>query len=484
MNSIGIYIHWPFCEKKCPYCDFNSYVKQNINPDEWVNSYCKAIDYYKNYIIKRPIETIFFGGGTPSLAPVYVIEKIINKLYKEYVIHPNIEITLEANPSSTESAKMKDLKRAGINRISLGIQSIRNNNLIFLGRKHNVNDAYHALDIIANNYDNYSFDLIYGLPEQSLDDWKLDLETMLPLAKYHISLYQLVIEPGTQFHKMWLNNIIKMPDENQLADFYNLTNEITIKNEFRHYEISNYCKIDKESKHNLRYWRYQDYLGIGPGAHSRFYNYTKISDCININDINNNIISKNDINNNIISKNDINNKNTDFSTRIATIDHKNPEKWLQSVKKYDHGINDIEYIDCDIAKKEEIIMKMRLLNEGIEINKCSISDSVLKELKDLDLIKIQKKYNIYDKNYGKKDKKNNLCTKLNFNKKENKNVINVNNKISNKIIASNSIKGNINNKILKIDSMHDNEINDDIFYIMVTDRGSAVLDFVIEKLIK
>lgn len=268
-NTISIYIHWPFCKKKCPYCDFNSYVhEKDLNEDEWLNAYLKSINAFQDIIKNRKIHSIFFGGGTPSLMPIRIIEKILNKLDTISPIK-NCEISLEANPTSSEKEKFKELKKIGINRISIGVQSFNDKNLQFLGRQHSAKDAEKAIEEANEIFDNYSIDLIYSLPEQTLDTWEKELNYALKFAKHHISLYQLTIEKGTEFFSLFKNKSFILPDENIEHDLYILTKKITSEHNFHNYEISNFAQTGKESQHNLAYWNYQEYLGIGPGAHSR-----------------------------------------------------------------------------------------------------------------------------------------------------------------------------------------------------------------------
>lgn len=272
MQQISIYIHWPFCKSKCPYCDFNSHVRNSINEDQWNKAYTQELQNYKDYLSDKKIVSIFFGGGTPSLMPSYIIENIINSLSIISNIDDNIEITLEANPTSVESKKFKEFSRAGINRVSLGIQSLDENNLKFLGREHSVNEAIAAIEIAKENFKRYSFDLIYALPEQTLNSWEKQLQEALKLADKHLSLYQLTIEKGTPFYSQYKNNKFQIPNEDLAKDFYNITQQIMENINMPAYEISNHAASGEECKHNLTYWQYGDFLGIGPGAHSRINN--------------------------------------------------------------------------------------------------------------------------------------------------------------------------------------------------------------------
>ena len=263
LQPFAIYIHYPFCKSKCPYCDFNSHVRESINNDVWQNAYLAELDKYKNQ--PAQITSIFFGGGTPSLMPPKMVEAIINKIAQNWQLAADAEITLEANPTSVEYQKFKDFKAAGVNRVSVGVQSFDEAELKFLGREHNANDAKNAIKYAAEVFDNYSFDLIYALTSQIPKSWAAALSEAIKLANYHISLYQLTIEHGTNFYQ----RKVPVPSDSLAAEFYEITQEITEKHGLPAYEISNHAKAGYESKHNLTYWRYTDYLGIGAGAHGR-----------------------------------------------------------------------------------------------------------------------------------------------------------------------------------------------------------------------
>ena len=278
-NNLAIYIHWPFCESKCPYCDFNSYVTKQVDYELWQKAYLQQIEYFYDTIAGKHITSIFFGGGTPSLMAPKIAASIIEKIASIAKLDGNTEITLEANPSSVEFAKFKDFRQAGINRISLGVQSIREESLKFLGRKHSAKEAQNAMENIGSIFDNWSFDLIYALPGQSVESWESELGTALKLASSnkHISCYQLTIEKGTEFAKMYYNNEFALPIAELATEIYTFTNEFLQNNGYTRYEISNYAKQGFQSKHNLAYWNYDDYVGIGPGAHGRI-SYKNTSD--------------------------------------------------------------------------------------------------------------------------------------------------------------------------------------------------------------
>ncbi len=272
MQNIAIYIHWPFCKSKCPYCDFNSHVRENIEQQKWNEAYLKEIKNNKEYLSNKNIVSIFFGGGTPSLMPSFIVENIIQKLSSVSTMDSNVEITLEANPTSVESSKFKSFSNAGINRVSLGIQSLNSGDLKFLGREHSVNEAIEAIEIAKENFARYSFDLIYALPKQSLSSWEKELSQALKLAGSHLSLYQLTIEKGTPFYSLYQKNKFQIPNEELAKDFYSKTQDIMNDAGLPAYEISNHARNGEECRHNIVYWKYDEFLGIGPGAHGRIHN--------------------------------------------------------------------------------------------------------------------------------------------------------------------------------------------------------------------
>jgi len=327
MDPLHVYIHWPFCKSKCPYCDFNSHVRNRINEKEWLNAYIKEIDYFSDILKHRSIKTIFFGGGTPSLMSASTIEAIINKLNRISTFQ-DIEITIEANPTSSEAQKFKEFKNSGVNRISIGVQSLIEKDLKFLGREHSGLEAIKAIEEASAVFDNYSFDLIYARPGQTTKEWEDELHNALKYAKDHISLYQLAIEKGTQFYSDVKKKKFTIPEQEQALELYNLTNEILKNNDLLRYEISNYALKGKESMHNLGYWKYREYLGIGAGAHSK----VKINGALH---------------------------------HIMMIH--NPEKWLDSVTSNSHGIQKKEKMLTSEIALEYLLMGLRL-EEGINVN--------------------------------------------------------------------------------------------------------------------
>jgi putative oxygen-independent coproporphyrinogen III oxidase len=271
-QKIALYVHWPFCKSKCPYCDFNSHVRENIDSLSWCKAYLNEIEYYAPHLVNKELVSIFFGGGTPSLMPSFIIKEILDKLRSITYFSETIEITLEANPTSVESEKFAAFSEAGVNRVSLGIQSLDQNDLKFLGRGHTAEEAIGAIEIAKKYFKRYSFDLIYALPNQNLTSWESQLRSALKLVGDHISLYQLTIEKGTAFYSDYKNKKLKIPGENLAKDFYLLTQEIMNDHKLPAYEISNHATIGQECRHNLIYWKYDDFIGIGPGAHGRINN--------------------------------------------------------------------------------------------------------------------------------------------------------------------------------------------------------------------
>jgi putative oxygen-independent coproporphyrinogen III oxidase len=339
MKSIAIYVHWPFCKSKCHYCDFNSHVREQIDHQSWLETYKKEIFYYRDFLLNKNITSIFFGGGTPSLMPLSLIESIIKEFHTICSFDKNIEITLEANPTSIEISKFIGLASAGINRISIGIQSFNDTHLKFLGREHSAGEALKSIEIADKYFSNFSFDLIYTLPNQSLAQWEKELKFALSFAKYHISLYQLTIEKGTRFYSDFLNHKFTLPSSDESAIFYELTEKITKQNGLSPYEISNYSKPGFESKHNMSYWKYDEYIGFGPGAHSRI----------------------------------------DRGNGLEAIVHYHlPEKWLSSITEKGHSIQTQTILSPSEVAEEFLLMNLRLIN-GIDKQSFQIKTGMLLE---------------------------------------------------------------------------------------------------------
>lgn len=322
--SISIYIHYPFCRSKCPYCDFNSYCNLNIEEEELIKAYLNEIEYYKDIIKDKIIDTIYFGGGTPSLMSEKLLSNIMNKINSLYKINKNCEISLESNPNSISYEKLKNFKDIGINRLSIGVQSLNDVDLKFLGRIHNKNEAIEAINTAQKIFnDKYSIDLIYGRPNQNLKEWKDELNKAIQLSPFHISLYQLIIEKGTPFYR----NKVQTPNEDIATKLYEETNNILEKNNIFQYEISNYAKNGYECKHNLVYWNNGEWVGIGAGAHGR----------ININ-----------------------------QKRYSIQNLKKPLNWLDKTLKNKNGISIKKLLSKQEIIEEYLIMGLRI-KDGIKI---------------------------------------------------------------------------------------------------------------------
>ena len=361
-NKLSLYIHWPYCESKCPYCDFNSHKIESVNESEWIQSYTNQLYKMKDVLLKYEVKhdklnTIFFGGGTPSLMPLKVIESILYTANKIFKFEENIEITLEANPGSYEREKFQDIKLLGINRLSLGVQSLNNENLSFLGRKHNFQDALIAIELAMKTFQNVSTDLIYGLAGQNIKEWEEELNSFLKKFNLnHLSVYQLTIEEGTKFYTDYKKGLLKTINEDLSADFYNLTNDILNNYKYNRYEVSNHSQKKFESKHNLNYWNSENWIGIGPGAYSRLWSS--------------------------------NQKNKRFEIE----NYKSPKSWL-SKNFLNAKFNQVKFIDNCETNKDLLIMGLRL-TKGIKLNSLLdtsiISDEKILDLKNEKIININK----------------------------------------------------------------------------------------------
>ena len=269
-GGFGLYIHWPFCAAKCPYCDFNSHVSRFIDHDAWCAAYLSEIERLGAETSGRVLRSVFFGGGTPSLMEPRVVGAIMDTIHRTWPIANDMEVTLEANPTSVEAARFADFHTVGINRVSMGIQALNDADLHALGRLHTAAEGLAAFDIARQTFDRVSFDLMYGRQNQSLAEWEAELSRALALALDHLSLYQLTVEPGTAFGDRYdAGKLPGLPSDDLSADLYTLTQELTADAGLRRYEVSNHARDGAESRHNLIYWRYGDYVGIGPGAHGR-----------------------------------------------------------------------------------------------------------------------------------------------------------------------------------------------------------------------
>ncbi|SKB84800.1 radical SAM family heme chaperone HemW [Sphingopyxis flava] len=268
-EPLALYVHWPFCVSKCPYCDFNSHVRDRVDQDAWRAALLADLRYEAALLGKRRVSSIFFGGGTPSLMPPATVAAIIAEAEALWGLADDCEITLEANPNSVEVAAFADLAAAGVNRISIGVQSFDPEVLAFLGRAHSGEEARRAIAAAQASFARTSFDLIYARPGQSLSDWEAELGEALAFGTGHLSLYQLTIEPGTRFWALAAKGELVLPDGDVAADLFDVTQAMTRAAGLPRYEVSNHARPGEESRHNLTYWRYGDYAGIGPGAHGR-----------------------------------------------------------------------------------------------------------------------------------------------------------------------------------------------------------------------
>ena len=269
-GGFGLYIHWPFCQAKCPYCDFNSHVVRHIDQSAWVRAYIHELDRVAGELPHRVLNTIFFGGGTPSLMAPDTVAAILDHVKRLWPMGNDPEITLEANPGSVEAGKFRGFRDAGVTRISMGIQALNDRDLQRLGRIHSVSEAMAAFDIARNCFDRVSFDLIYARQDQTIADWENELKQALNMAIDHLSLYQLTIEDGTAFGDRYkIGKLRGLPDDDTAADMFAVTQSLCTDAGLLNYEVSNHARPGAESRHNLIYWRYGDYAGIGPGAHGR-----------------------------------------------------------------------------------------------------------------------------------------------------------------------------------------------------------------------
>src|SRR5579863_145353 len=268
-SELALYIHWPFCTSKCPYCDFNSHVRERIDEARWRNALLRELDRAAETLAGRRVASVFFGGGTPSLMAPQTAAALIERIATHWGLDDRTEITLEANPTSVEASRFAELRAAGVNRVSLGVQALDDGALKFLGRGHNAGEARGAVALAARLFPRFSFDLIYARPGQTLAAWRDELSAALAMAGNHLSLYQLTIEAGTAFATAYARGDFRLPDEETQAALYEVTQEALAAAGLPAYEISNHARPGEECRHNLVYWRYQDYLGIGPGAHGR-----------------------------------------------------------------------------------------------------------------------------------------------------------------------------------------------------------------------
>ena len=322
-DGLALYVHWPFCVSKCPYCDFNSHVRDSVDQEAWRNALLADLAYEAALLPDRKLSSIFFGGGTPSLMPPATVAALIDAASKHWAMSDDIEITLEANPSSVEAARFADLAAAGVNRVSLGIQALDNETLAYLGRAHDVTEGLSALDTAQAAFDRVSFDLIYARPEQSEQAWAAELTRALSFGTEHLSLYQLTIEPGTQFAARFAKGELATLDSDRAATLFEQTRQQMREAGLPAYEISNHARPGAESRHNLTYWHYGTYAGVGPGAHGR-------------------------------------------RGGLATARRKKPENWLGRVADNGHGIESEELLAPQARAEEALLMGLRL-DRGVDL---------------------------------------------------------------------------------------------------------------------
>jgi len=350
--GFGIYIHWPFCASKCPYCDFNSHVQAVESPDDWATAFVSELNRYHQETSYSTVNSVFFGGGTPSLMPPKIVDSVLHAISERWTLTDNAEITLEANPTSVEAGRFSGYQSAGVNRISVGIQSLNDLSLRKLGRLHTAKEGLNAIEIAQSVFRRVSFDLIYARQNQTLDAWRAELAQALSLGTDHLSLYQLTIESGTAFGKLHeAGKLPGLPDDNFGADLFDMTQEMCSSRGLPAYEISNHAKHGQESEHNLIYWRGGDYIGVGPGAHGR----------IRVD-----------------------------GRRVATDTFKNPGQWLKAALG-GNGENSRVVLNKNEQAIEYILMSLRL-TEGLCLERLSefgpfpFLSSVFKELQGYDLI--------------------------------------------------------------------------------------------------
>ncbi len=353
MTGFGIYVHWPYCAQKCPYCDFNSHVRERYSDARWSDGILRELAFVAGLQTERPpVASVFFGGGTPSLMSGRAVARVLDGIAVLWSIDENVEITLEANPNSVEQDRFRDYRAAGVNRVSIGVQALDEPALKALGRLHGVEEAKSAVRLAQSIFPRSSFDLIYARPHQTQDAWKAELSEALAFGTEHLSLYQLTIEPGTAYATLARQGKLTVPDEDSAAEFYDMTEDICAASGLRSYEVSNYAKPGAESRHNLVYWRYGDYAGVGPGAHGRL---------------------------------------TLDGRRMASEAERLPEKWLAAVEARGTSITLADV--SDDAARENLLMGLRLA-EGIDLGSyrerwgVAPSPSQIEELGEAGLIAI------------------------------------------------------------------------------------------------
>ena len=343
---MGLYVHWPYCVSKCPYCDFNSHVTRVFSEEQYVEAICAELDYLASQNEGRDLGSLFFGGGTPSLMSPETVGAVLDHARSIFAFASDIEITLEANPSSVEASRFAALASMGINRVSLGVQAFDDEALVRLGRAHSSGEALEAISLAQNSFSRMSFDLIYGRHEQKLADWREELHRAIDLSNGHLSLYQLTIEEGTRYKNLYDRGKLDLPEDERAARFFYETREICDRAGLPAYEISNFAHPGNQSRHNLVYWRYGSYIGVGPGAHGR-----------------------------IVKR----------GQRMAVSNIRSPARWYAQVMEKGHGMEQFEALDKNQQADEILLMGMRLL-EGVDLHRlaaltgCRVNPSQISKL--------------------------------------------------------------------------------------------------------
>ena len=347
-GGFGIYVHWPFCEAKCPYCDFNSHVRHaGIDQPRFAAAFERELAYFAARTRGRRVESIFLGGGTPSLMLPATVGRVLDAIAGLWEISPTVEVSMEANPSSVEAERFRGYRAAGVNRLSLGVQSLRDADLRRLGRLHDADQARAAIGIARSTFERISFDLIYARPDQDAAAWRAELEEAIGLAADHLSLYQLTIEQGTPYFELHRAGKLVVPDPDTAADLYDLTQEICARHGMPAYEVSNHAVPGAECRHNLVYWRYGDYVGVGPGAHGRL---------------------------------------TGGNGKFATATERHPETWLAAVEARGEGLVEDVSLTREEQGDEFLLMGLRLV-EGVDLARFeAISDRRIDPRRVADLV--------------------------------------------------------------------------------------------------
>lgn len=328
-GGFAVYVHWPFCQSKCPYCDFNSHVTANVDQVRWGRALTRELRHMRDLTGPRRVRSVFFGGGTPSLMLPPTVDTVLQEIASLWSMEEGAEITLEANPTSVEAERFRGYRAAGVNRLSLGVQSLDDAELKFLGRLHTAEEALAAIALARETFPRLSFDLIYARPGQTLKAWERELRAAIAHAADHLSLYQLTIEAGTAFARLYEKGTFTLPDDEAAAELYQLTGEICAEAGLSAYEVSNYAKEGAASRHNLVYWRYGDYAGVGPGAHGRVSVDGK---------------------------------------RLATATHRLPGAWIDAVEAGGNGVSNFEEITPGEQGDEMMMMGLRL-SEGVSLTR-------------------------------------------------------------------------------------------------------------------